>query len=739
MIHVPRTPFENLPKEIQEYLDTNAAEAKKFYSLPAKTRAQKRFPFADPDKNPILKDFLLKEFHGKCAYSEEKFYSKETVIIRHRPPVDTVDDLSSRDITGDSSDTLEVHRDHYWWLAFEWQNLIPVSQKIARLKGSVFPVKTRRAHIGASIETLDAIENPLIPNPSFPFTKPPFYGERDGTLLPSNPADSKLINLLDLNSQSLIESRRTVFTSSDGRIKDRPNDPSLSDIIQILEEFPYHPLEFSSLCFQEIFKIALHQLGKKELPKTKLDELITALEPHFRPYCSLKSFAPDFEPLDLGIRVTSQEASRQKAPTFIPLTITHLHIHNFKGIYSLKIPFPQDEHLEKNEAPSGLMVLGENGSGKSTILQAITLALADPQNVADIPFLKPGKILRRGTQSGFVRLTLLDQPEPLEVRFHKGSSKYQFSGPRDSLHFFFRAYGAHRLLPRYNDDSPLPENPNPISFLNLWDPYESLIDAEKWILAQPQAFFDIFARSLKDLLNLGDDGRIYRKGKQLHFDIGQRDLALDELSAGYQSVIATATDIIASYPIQGLDMQSGTGVVLIDEIGAHLHPSWRMRIVHAYRRTFPKIQFICTTHEPLCLRGVRQNELLVLEKQHKTIRPIEDLPDLEGMRIDQILTSPIFGLNTTIDPEVEAKFQEYYLLLQIESPTVAQQKRSDELRTHLYRYGILGASRRAQAIYDIIDNDLSLQSTTRSKSKISPETRKKVLEIWNESQFQNLS
>jgi len=725
MIHVPRTPFNELPKEIQEYLGTNAAKAKKFYSLPAKNRAQKRFPFADPDKNPALKDFLIKEFHGKCAYSEASITATDAVVIGHRPFEEAI-----------GADG-QVARDHYWWLAYEWGNLLPVQRDIARSKGNHFPVMGQRSKIGSSLASIQKNERAIIPDPSYGNLKIEIPFLDQGRLVaPGQSGD--YLNLLRLNSKHLMSKRESSVTALEKlRHFNLETLPEYGSELALDLEF----VAYRSQLVAERISDHLDRFPQNEraVHLEEIGKLLGESLPGYHPIFALLTHLQEPAKTSSPSVVPPPRTDIPTPQGIIPLTITHLHIHNFKGIYSLKIPFPQDDHLEENEAPSGLMVLGENGSGKSTILQAITLALADPQNVTDIPFLNSKKILRRGTKSGFVRLTLLDQPEPLEVRFRRGSSKFQFSGPRDSLHFFFRAYGAHRLLPRYNNDSPLPENPNPISILNLWDPYESLIDAEKWILAQPQAFFDIFARSLKDLLNLGDDGRIYRKGKKLHFDIGQRDLALDELSAGYQSVIATATDIIAGYPIQGLDMQSGTGVVLIDEIGAHLHPSWRMRIVHAYRRTFPKIQFICTTHEPLCLRGVRQNELLVLEKQHKTIRPIEDLPDLEGMRIDQILTSPIFGLNTTIDPEVEAKFQEYYLLLQIESPNAPQQKRSDELRSHLYRYGILGASRRAQAIYDIIDNDLSLHSSTRGKSEISPETRKKVLEIWNESQFQNLS
>lgn len=55
------------------------------------------------------------------------------------------------------------------------------------------------------------------------------------------------------------------------------------------------------------------------------------------------------------------------------------------------------------------------------------------------------------------------------------------------------------------------------------------------------------------------------------------------------------------------------GVVLIDELDMHLHPRWQRRIVHDLKRTFPKVQFICTTHSPQIIGEVLPEELMMLE------------------------------------------------------------------------------------------------------------------------------
>ena len=83
------------------------------------------------------------------------------------------------------------------------------------------------------------------------------------------------------------------------------------------------------------------------------------------------------------------------------------------------------------------------------------------------------------------------------------------------------------------------------------------------------------------------------------FDSGQGKQLLIEESDGYLSVLTMVIDILAGLPFSMLDKTNATGIVLLDEIDAHLHPSWKMTIVSDLRSSFPSIKFIATTHEPL--------------------------------------------------------------------------------------------------------------------------------------------
>lgn len=59
-------------------------------------------------------------------------------------------------------------------------------------------------------------------------------------------------------------------------------------------------------------------------------------------------------------------------------------------------------------------------------------------------------------------------------------------------------------------------------------------------------------------------------------------------------------------------LEKTAGVVLIDELDLHLHPTWQRRIIEDLRNTFPKVQFICTTHSPQLIGQAKADEIILL-------------------------------------------------------------------------------------------------------------------------------
>ena len=98
-------------------------------------------------------------------------------------------------------------------------------------------------------------------------------------------------------------------------------------------------------------------------------------------------------------------------------------------------------------------------------------------------------------------------------------------------------------------------------------------------------------------------------------DGGVTELPIGMLSDGYRSVMSMVGDIAFRMamlnPALGEQVVSRTpGVVLIDEVDLHLHPKWQEHILEALTGTFPKVQFIVTSHAPLVLSSVKDSSCL---------------------------------------------------------------------------------------------------------------------------------
>ena len=173
---------------------------------------------------------------------------------------------------------------------------------------------------------------------------------------------------------------------------------------------------------------------------------------------------------------------------------------------------------------------------------------------------------------------------------------------------------------------------------------------------------------------------------------------------------------------------------MIDEIGANLHPRWKMQIVKRLRRTFPNVQFLVTTHDPLCLKGIEEGETYVLKSNEGQLEVLTDLPNPSEYRADQLLTSEFFGLYSTVDPELEKEFKEYYELLYRPDKSLNSQEneRLIELKKELREKNHLGDSFREELLYVAIDEILAKQKKSDkpfSRLEVEKEVKEKAIEL----------
>lgn len=169
--------------------------------------------------------------------------------------------------------------------------------------------------------------------------------------------------------------------------------------------------------------------------------------------------------------------------------------------------------------------------------------------------------------------------------------------------------------------------------------------------------FDTVARALRIVLALNDEDQLISDPEEgMCVEANGRRTPVAWLSEGYKSVFAMAVDIIHELLDHYDTLEKARGIVLVDEIETHLHPRWKMQIMGSLRKALPGVQFIVTTHDPLCLRGMDDDEIIVLRRtKDARIRKVAGLPSARGMSAEQLLTSEYFGLLNTVDPRLEVK------------------------------------------------------------------------------------
>ena len=141
--------------------------------------------------------------------------------------------------------------------------------------------------------------------------------------------------------------------------------------------------------------------------------------------------------------------------------------------------------------------------------------------------------------------------------------------------------------------------------------------------------------------------------------------AFSMLSEGYRNMVAMVADI--AWRTSVLNPQHSTeastltdGVVLIDEIDLHLHPAWQRRVVGDLQRTFPKIQFIVTTHSPQIVASVSREQVRVLDQNR-----LVDLDlHVEGRDSSEILED-VFGVSARPE-KTAAEIKDLYRLIEDE-------------------------------------------------------------------------
>jgi predicted ATP-binding protein involved in virulence len=142
---------------------------------------------------------------------------------------------------------------------------------------------------------------------------------------------------------------------------------------------------------------------------------------------------------------------------------------------------------------------------------------------------------------------------------------------------------------------------------------------------------------------------------------------IQALSDGYRSLLALAGDLLHrltdAFPDPELLFDAegrvkAEGIVLIDEVDAHMHPTWQQQFSNWLQERFPRLQFIVATHSPFIPQAASEGGIIVLRESPEGGKVIADtrVESVKGYTANQIFNT-LFGLSTTRDPATARALQ----------------------------------------------------------------------------------
>jgi uncharacterized protein (TIGR02646 family) len=613
-----------------------------------------------------VRNVLVEVFYSKCAYCESLLGISEAGVIDHFRP--------RGGVASEDGGFLPLY---YWAQAYDWRNLYLACGICSRSKRNSFPVSGQRGAPDASYAQLRSEERLLI-DPCADEPGEDLLFSENGEVIGVSLKGRTTIELLNLNRRPLLWAR-----NKEAARFLRASDAEREELLQI--DQPYLGLK------RQLLAVAQGASPRANIEQARIEQARLDLERE---------------------NVSTDKGSGLKNFSARGRYVETVSLDNIGPFPTLEL----DLTVATTKMGPCFALLGNNGVGKSTVLRAIAIALGGRAYARRLK-VRSNDVLRAGYDSGQIRVRVSGYSSDIVVDARRDKPLRFYSSDAKT---YLLAFGSSRLMATSRHKAR--EGMLHATIDNLFDPFSPIHNAQDW-LSRDGYNRDEIQATLQSLISDGQGAKVIKAIDRngFSFDFGDGHACpVEKLSDGYKSLLGMVVEIMQVMTNAGfVSMESAQGVVIIDELGNHFHPAWKMRIVDSLRKAFPYLQFIFSTHEPLCLRGLKDGEVAVFQRDiDGDAYALVNLPSNGSLYVDQLLTSEHFGLESTLDPQRESEVKHYESLVTKQNRTDVDDAKLAELEASLTDAGHLGKTHRERIMLRTIDALLRAAKPSRSSGTI---------------------
>jgi predicted ATP-binding protein involved in virulence len=361
--------------------------------------------------------------------------------------------------------------------------------------------------------------------------------------------------------------------------------------------------------------------------------------------------------------------------------IKSIELKNIRGFRDLAIDLTNGRNTSRKRT----LILGRNGTCKSTLLRCIVIGLCDVVEGNNLVAEPMGRLIAEGKQNAKIKIELIQGWDNVKSYTNKISIKFKFNKevvvyPKNPeklpKEIFACGYGAGRSTegPEYFREYRIidsvyslfqyeaPMIPTELSIRRLKD----YLASEKYENAM-KGIQKALGLTARDKIDLPKGGGVVVSGPSIG-----KSIPLGGWADGYRLTFSWIMDLYAhAMRADTITSEGGIrGILLVDELEQHLHPSMQTDMLLKLSKLFPEMQIIATTHSPLVALGASPEEVVVLRRKRKYVVSEHIIPDFTGYSAEDMLVDDRLFDTQVYSPATNSKLRQYQNL--VKKPIVSR-------------------------------------------------------------------